>query len=175
LKNSETLFDSINSGVTNIMSLFAGDDVINDLPIEGFMPELHKAVRSRDKDLITKLVNGTSNLEKLGPDGWTALSLAVPEGDIEIVQLLLDKGADIDAQDKKGLTPLHIAIEESSMELVALLVTQGANTAALTRSEKSPLHIAIESGRKEIINFIKDNNGEKRTTGSLKPNLESKE
>jgi len=58
--------------------------------------------------------------------GWTALQLAVQNGDIDALQLLLENGCDFTQVDRfDRLTPLHIAARYGREDVVSFLLAQG--------------------------------------------------
>lgn len=99
-------------------------------------PEGIKELYSRYNDLITAVVmrdrtavrellaDGKSPNARQG-DGFTALMIAVSNGDLETAQMLLAKGADPNLSAPGGVTALSLARERRAAELTKLLERHG--------------------------------------------------
>lgn len=75
-------------------------------PVWGVNP-LHEA---RHAGVCCALIEAGADIEKLNPEGETALLSAVRAGAAEVVDCLIDHGADISVRDGEGLDVLDIAM-----------------------------------------------------------------
>ena len=81
---------------------------------------LHAAEKGRT-EAVTKMLEGSADVNSTDDDGWTALHFAAGEGSPELIELLLKKGLKADTGAKDGATPLELAEEEEHEEAVELL------------------------------------------------------
>jgi ankyrin repeat protein len=70
---------------------------------------LHRAVVSKDRLEVNRLIQKAAKVNVPDPDGQTPLHYAMRGGDKTIIALLLAAGADITMKDNNNLTPLRIA------------------------------------------------------------------
>lgn len=105
-------------------ALLAANAKPNVKDVEGRTP-LHCAVlsdKTQDRrELVTVLASAGADVDALTPAGWTALHLAVREGDADVVEVLVAKGANIDRRTSSGLTPLQLAVRRDHVDIVRLL------------------------------------------------------
>ena len=73
------------------------------------MTRLMWAVNDRSTACAEALLAGGAKVNATGPDGSTALHIAVRMGSKEIIALLLEHKADVNARENQGLTPLDYA------------------------------------------------------------------
>lgn len=83
-------------------------------------------VRSRNLDLLNKVVVTDSIVNRGNYLGETPLHIACKSGDLEVCQYLLMNNAFINQKNKMKETPLFYAIQGLNMEVVALLLANGA-------------------------------------------------
>jgi len=103
-----------------------------------------------------KLLNQGKSIDIDGKncDGWTALHLAMNEGNIEIAKLLLDEKANIEARTKQMKTPLHIACCRGDLKAVQLLVERKANLMTQDIEGNTCLHIIAKYGMDKILEWL---------------------
>lgn len=89
----------------------------------GFPPlvQLCRPDRGKSLDKIELLIAHGADLNLVGPQGETALHLAVRGGRTDLVSLLIRKGSDARQRDKDGETALDIATEAGNEEILSLL------------------------------------------------------
>lgn len=106
---------------------------------------------------LRKLFNSLTgkNKDKPGPDGETALTRAVKEGNLTRVRKLLHKGHVPDARNSHHLTPLHLAAYWDEKDIVDELLKAKADPNATNGKGWTPLHSAALAGgmksRRKII------------------------
>jgi uncharacterized protein len=66
-----------------------------------------------DRDSFELLLRQGAGLNRIGPDGDTALTLAIRRGHLETVARLILLGADVNQPDIQGRHPLDIALEHA--------------------------------------------------------------
>ena len=94
-------------------------------PEGGFTPLLY-AIVAGDLDTVGVLLAAGANLDEAGPDGVTALMLALIKRHEGIALLLLDKGADPNPADT-GYTALHLASATGHLVAAEALLARGAD------------------------------------------------
>ena len=94
-------------------------------PEGGFTALLH-AVLAGDPDCVRVLLNAGANVNEAGPDGVTALILALVKRHEQLAIILLDQGADPSPTDA-GYTALHVASATGQVAAVKALLAHGAN------------------------------------------------
>ena len=94
-------------------------------PEGGFTALLH-AVLAGDPDCVRVLLNAGANVNEAGPDGVTALILALVKRHEQLAIILLEQGADPSPTDA-GYTALHVASATGQVAAVKALLAHGAN------------------------------------------------
>lgn len=94
-------------------------------------PELHKAVRMRDNQKITELINKGVDINVKNSAGKTALMEAIlfcnhPDYK-EIVKFLIANGADVNIETERDVTALSIALMFGYEDIIDLLLDNNAN------------------------------------------------
>jgi len=111
---------------------------------EGY--EFLKAVRDRDGDVVTEMLNepGTTVINARDiTTGETGLHIAAARRDVLWIKFLLQKGADPNIRDNKGLTPLQIAATLGEVDAVEELVKRGAQVDVADSQGETPLIAAV--------------------------------
>lgn len=80
-----------------------------------------------NSECVKELVQMGLNVNAGGPDGKTALLVAIQEGDFEKMGTLLDAGANLNATDQQGTTPLMEAVIRNRPQMVRELLVRGAD------------------------------------------------
>ena len=94
-------------------------------PVGGFTPLLY-GVLGGDLDTVRVLLAAGANVDEAGPDGVTALMLALNRRHEDIALLLLDQGADPTRADA-GYTALHLASATGQLAVAEALLARGAD------------------------------------------------
>ncbi len=94
-------------------------------PEAGFTPLLH-AVLAGNLDAVRVLLAAGANVDEAGPDGVTALMLALIKRHEEITLFLLDQGADPNPADA-GYTALHLATATGQLAVAEALLARGVD------------------------------------------------
>jgi ankyrin repeat protein len=125
------------------------------LPIEfpkGGWSALMYAARQGALGTASRLVDAGADVNAAGPDGATALILAIINAHFDVAALLLDRGADPNLADDSGMAALYAAVDMHTMpavlarpeakpsgeidhvKMVELLLERGANVNAQLRA-----------------------------------------
>jgi ankyrin repeat protein len=83
-------------------------------------------------------------------DGWTPLHYAASGPEPKAVQWLLERGARVDAASPNGSTALMMAAGYGAMDGVALLLARGADAQLRNRAGASASDFARRAGRDEL-------------------------
>lgn len=108
----------------------------NNLHITSTTTLLLAAVKSRNVDLINKLLEKEVNFDTANKQGVTPLMLACKHGFDDVVQILLAKGADTALIDKKGNSALHYACMEGHTEIAQQLISSNPELINISNNEK---------------------------------------
>ena len=73
------------------------------------LPALHQAVYGGHVGKVKQLLAAGTDIQALGPNGWTALHIAALKGHQMISRLLISNGADIHTIDEQNHTPAKLA------------------------------------------------------------------
>ncbi|TPX08716.1 uncharacterized protein E0L32_009778 [Thyridium curvatum] len=104
------------------------------------------AVKSRNRQLIDKLLDLKAQTDLQDADGTTALMTATRVLDEQTVQALLLAHANPDLQDNQKYTALHYAVETGDNPCLQHLVKYGITSANILDSKRrTALHIAMEN------------------------------
>ena len=87
-------------------------------------PPLHKAVKSKDTNLIKELLKKGTDVNLKNRKGFSALHIASEFGTYEIVELLIKYGADVNAKTNYDVTPLHFAAQGGNTVIANLLISK---------------------------------------------------
>jgi 26S proteasome non-ATPase regulatory subunit 10 len=89
-------------------------------------------------------------------DGWTALHMAVMNGNNRALEMLLDQpGADINVATNEGRTLVHQAAKSGRTETLKLLVERGARVDVTNAAGATPLDLAIKEGRSNAAEYLR--------------------
>ena len=97
-------------------------------PEGGFTPLLH-AVLAGDPEVVGVLLAAGANVDDAGPDGVTALMLALTKHHTAVARLLLARGADPNPA-AAGYTALHLAAATGQLSLAETILARGADADA---------------------------------------------
>src|SRR3989304_5932862 len=110
---------------------------------EGNLSQLKLILNDENIDINHQLENG-----------YTALTLAVANGNQEKSKLLLQKAADPNIPNKLSVTPLGFAAFYGNKELCKLLVSFGAQINYQDIDGSSPLMKAAQNGHGDVVKFL---------------------
>eukprot|EP00946_MAST-07B_sp_MAST-7B-sp1_P000986 g986.t1 len=99
--------------------------------------------------LLIKNPVARAEINDPGPNGYTALHLAVQKNLPDIVEILVTAGAVIDPVDGTGATPLHVACANGYTECALALQRLGANVFCKDRSMNDAFDICQGAGMRE--------------------------
>lgn len=112
-----------------------------------------EAIQQADTARIrSALANGATVVES--PDGKTALSCAVWEGDLALARQLLRLNARVNPGKDARWPPLHRAVLSESAEMVRLLLGHGADPNLPDSDGMYPIHIAGLNERCEVLKVL---------------------
>ena len=121
-----------------------------------------KAVRDRDGDVATKLLDEPGNTIINARDitsGETALHAVVQRRDLTWVRFLLQRGANPNIADKNGTVPLQIAAQLGFIEGVEQLIKRGAEVDVSDSTGETPLISAVHRRDIKLVEMLVANGG----------------
>ena len=105
------------------------------------------AVFLEKEEMIQLLIDQNTNLKCQNENGFTALMLAVHNGNENIAKkIILKDKSTLDQVDNENLTALMMAVNKENEEMVQLLIDQHANLKYPLEDVYTPLMIATEFG-----------------------------
>jgi len=119
-------------------------------------PQLHKAVKLKDTNLIKELLNSGTDVNLKNRKGISALHIAAEFGTFEIAKLLIKYGADVNAKTNYDVTPLHFAAQGGDTEIANLLISMGAKVNSEDNEGRTPLSwiVGREYASRDMIDLL---------------------
>lgn len=152
------LAQTIESNDTETTKLLVEYAAKNDIDISDYLPPLESAIKDKDKDMITILIDtAKADPNQTDSKGNPVLSDAALSGDKEIVTMILLAGANIDQLNTKGQTSLMTLIEQSGgnsanmNDMSLFLIENGANVNAADLKGETPLFYAVKARNEQLI------------------------
>lgn len=106
------------------------------------------------------LAKDPKSINRLAPDGFSAIGFAAFFGHAELLRLLLKRGADFETPSRNAMRvrPLHSAVAHSDQKhavtLARILLEAGANPNAQQEGGIRPLHEAVYNANAELVDLL---------------------
>ena len=95
---------------------------------------------------IRVIAHAHANLDIIGLNGHTPLTLACENGLADTVKMLINNGARaFNKCDDSGFAPLHYACQLGNPDMVESLIKAGANVNVMSADKLMPIHLAIST------------------------------
>ncbi|MHA2936705.1 ankyrin repeat domain-containing protein [Vibrio sp. RC27] len=122
-------------------------------------PDLIDYARDGDLRGLVSIVEQDPNidLDARNARGYSALMLAVYNGEKDYCEALLRLGANVDSMDFMGNTVLMASAFKGNVEILQLLLEWGAKTDAKNHSNMNVRDWAQMFGRKEVVQYLDEN------------------
>lgn len=121
----------------------------------GFSPQdFLKAIDNDSKDAVHVFISCGIDLEVKDERGWTALMIAVANGNEALTTLLIRCGARLIARDVNGFTPLHWAAFNGMSKVVEMLIAKEADVNSQSKFGWTPLMQACTRGHLQICSIL---------------------
>lgn len=118
------------------------------------------AVGSGSAQAVDELLLAGANVNRCGPQGWTALHEAALHGDVASTQKLLARRANPNARERQNHgTPLHVAAFQGQLEICRLLLKAGAKAAARDKEGLTPAFHAKDQAHPDVYRLLKSAGG----------------
>jgi ankyrin repeat protein len=128
-----------------------------------------EAAKAGNIEAVRNLVLQHADVNAPGPDGLTALHLAVQADDAALAKLLLGAGANAKVADRYGITPLYLAATNGDAAMIEALIKAGANPNAALPEGETVLMTASRTGNadavKALLSHGADVNAKEKTLG----------
>jgi ankyrin repeat protein len=138
----------------------------------GFTP-LFFALKSGMPEMPVAVLAAGGNPDHIGPEGTTAVQMAIFQKDYAFAAHLIERGADVKAFDRNGQTLLQAAVIQNQPALVRMLLAKGADpnawsgvskvqwryepnfkTGEYLAPSRPPLIVAAEKGSTDVIQLL---------------------
>ncbi|CAH1795019.1 unnamed protein product, partial [Owenia fusiformis] len=117
---STPLFIAIEKNDTPIVRLLLANGA--NANIQGvYEGPLHKAVKVKNIDIVSALVDHRADINATGCFDQTPLHCAAGSNELDIVDIIMEHGGDLEAKDCNDKTPLDIAKEAETEDMIFLL------------------------------------------------------
>lgn len=117
---------------------------------------LHLAVADGSRGMVSRLIDGGIDLNRVSDTLGTPLQVAAASGSGEMVFLLLLAQARIDAVDNQGQSALHRAAQSGQLAVAKLLVREGADHGLTDNQGRTARDLAVQAGHAEVAEFLAD-------------------
>ncbi|XP_052064357.1 uncharacterized protein LOC127704365 [Mytilus californianus] len=107
-----------------------------------------------DIPMIQWCCNHGVDVNRLGINGQSPITIACRYGHTEVIRMLLDKGADYNKCINHGWSPLMMACRYGCTEIVKILLDIGADYNKCDNRGESSLMIACKNGQKEVARML---------------------
>eukprot|EP00927_Polykrikos_kofoidii_P071029 TRINITY_DN6736_c0_g2_i1.p1 TRINITY_DN6736_c0_g2~~TRINITY_DN6736_c0_g2_i1.p1 ORF type:complete len:3109 (+),score=610.88 TRINITY_DN6736_c0_g2_i1:49-9375(+) len=115
---------------------------------------IHYAAEAGHVDALEALITCHADVDSVGPDRKTALSLAAEQGRTECVRALVAAGAKVELGDKRRRTPLLLAVRAGRAVVSSVLLHHGANPNAADDSGNTVCHYAAAFGWVDCVELL---------------------
>lgn len=135
-------------------SLVQGGASIHDLTItqgNAFM----FAILGDQRSLVEWLYAEGADINVVGSNGWTALTIAAAKGNAELLQWLLARGADAQVRDVYRYTPMLRAVDNGYLNTAGILLAlPDTDVNAQDEYDNTALHHAVSSGNRDMVELL---------------------
>ncbi|CAL9170844.1 unnamed protein product [Musa hybrid cultivar] len=122
----------------------------------------HSLALSGQIPFMDKLLeDGSTDIDCLDKDGFTALHKAIIGKKEAVISHLLRRGANPQVKDPDGATPLHYAVQVGAMQTVKLLIKYKVDVNVADNDGWTPLHVAIQTRSRDIAKVLLVNGADK--------------
>ncbi|KAL8990128.1 MAG: hypothetical protein Q9169_008204, partial [Polycauliona sp. 2 TL-2023] len=111
------------------------------------------SLHSHHSSIAKSLIGHGASINAPGPDGRSALHLAIAAPYQNLAMLLIQHKANVNARDKRSRTPLHIAASQGN---IGYLVGEGAQIDSREAQSRTPLQFACEAGNYGLVQMMMD-------------------
>ena len=125
-----------------------------------------KAVKSRDRAAVRKLIEAHSDVNESSGDASTPLLWAVHNSDLEMAKVLIAAGAKPDVANHYGVTPLMEASRTGNAVMIDLLIKAGADPKRTHPEGETTLMAAARSGSVPAVRLLLDHGADVNATDS---------
>ena len=123
-------------------------------PAAGADAPLAEAVKQRDADAVSALLDQRADVNAPQADGATALHWAAYWNDVDTARVLMRAGASVNVANDLGVTPLWLASTHADAALVMTLLRAGAAPNVAHMLGESPLMAAARTGRVQVVSAL---------------------
>lgn len=172
MKTEDVKYKYIKQACKEVSKIAVGNDIRSFLtPMATKAYYLHSFHEHDSNELLVNMAGHDENLSQLkelfkkrdpdvnflAPNGWSALLIAVANGQEKTAKYLLQKAADPSISTKHGASPLHFASKYGKLSLCKLLIDYQADINQTDIDGSTPLMLAARYGHSSIVQYLIDN------------------
>ena len=171
IKSEDVKYKYIKQACTEVSKIAVGSDIRSFLiPMSTRAYYLHSFHEHDPNELLINIASSDEDLPHLkelfskrkpdvnfqAPNGWTALLIAVANGQEKTAKYLLQKAADPSISTKHGASPLHFASKYGKPSLCKLLIDYQADINQADIDGSTPLMLASRYGHGSVVQYLID-------------------
>jgi ankyrin repeat protein len=104
------------------------------------LPDLFKAVKLADSDLVEKALREGADVNEILPNGMNALHVSALVGDMQVTDMLIRLGLSPNGEMAGGLTPMHLAVQSNKPNLLGMMLAKKGDPNHRNAQGRTPLH-----------------------------------
>lgn len=104
------------------------------------LPDLFKAVKLADSDLVQKALREGADVNEVLPNGMNPLHISVLVGDMQVTDMLIRLGLSPNGEMAGGLTPMHLAVQSNKPNLIGMMLAKKGDPNHRNAQGRTPLH-----------------------------------
>ncbi len=143
------------SGCSNVISMLTRKQLINgELEDDILITAIRHAPQSRLVELVGVLITAGANVNAIGRNGETALSLAIALEQPVVAKYLVDANADVNLETGNHSYPIIEASKKGFEHLVNQLIQHGADVDQQDQLGRTALVSAVAQGQNRLVNTL---------------------
>ncbi|MFO0389756.1 MAG: ankyrin repeat domain-containing protein [Alphaproteobacteria bacterium] len=123
--------------------------------------QLINAVNNKSLSVISGLASAKHYVNRLTPEGQSALHLSASSGYLTVAEALITLGADVNLRNFEDQTPLHWAAWNNQNDVITVLLKHGAKHSLKDKSGNTPLTMAVQNNSINAVKLLIESGAEK--------------
>lgn len=157
IEDIELISYAIMIGSNDILAFLLSKEMDPDIYDDSQDTALHAAVKHNNFEAAKILIEGGSSLTFGNVDDYTALHIAVINGNMDMVKFLRDINPDLDNEESHNVDiPFYLAVMEGQSEIVRYYIEEGVDVNTVGLDESTPLAHALIKKDAELTKYLID-------------------